>query len=221
MLIDRERDVIIWGAAGHAKVLAEALSYHRDRVVALFDNNPAVVSPLAGVPCYTGEAGLEQWLRARPEGQTHFLIAIGGDRGRDRVELHHRLATAGLTPLTVVHPTAFVAGSAVLGEGCHVLAGAMVSVDCVAGMQTIINTRASVDHECQLGMGVHVAPGATLTGCVRVGDFSMLGAGSVVLPRIVIGKHVVVGAGAVVTKNVPNNVVVYGNPARIMGRRDS
>lgn len=221
MRMGNGRDVILWGAAGHAKVLAECLSYGNDRVIAMFDNNPNATSPLPGVPLFIGFAGLDQWLRENPARQAYFLIAIGGDKGRDRVELHNRLTDARLVPLSVVHPTAFIAKDAALGEGSQVLAGAAVCVGCVIGMQTIINTRASIDHECELGMGVHVAPGATVTGCVRVGDFSMLGAGSVVLPRVSIGANVTVGAGAVVTKDVPDNVIVYGTPARIMERKDT
>ncbi len=219
MQTDRACDVIIWGAAGHAKVLAECLSYRRDRIVALFDNNPAVSSPIAGVPCYTGMAGLEQWRVTKPAGQVHFLIAIGGDKGRDRIALHRMLEQAGLTALSAIHPTAFVARDAMVGMGCHILAGARVCVECKIGMQSIINTLASVDHECTLGNGVHVAPGATLTGCVRVGDFTMIGAGAVILPRVTIGANTVIGAGAVVTRDIPDNVVAYGNPARIVRNR--
>jgi sugar O-acyltransferase (sialic acid O-acetyltransferase NeuD family) len=220
MQADRARDVIIWGAAGHAKVLAECLAYGSDRIVALFDNDAGVSSFLAGVPCYTSMAGLEQWRATRPVEQVHFLIAIGGDKGRDRIALHGILEQAGLTALSVVHPTAFVAGNATVGAGCHILAGARVCVECAIGMQSIINTQASVDHECVLGAGVHVAPGAILAGCVRVGDFTMIGAGAVVLPRLTIGANTVIGAGAVVTRDVPDNVVAYGNPARVMGRKD-
>jgi sugar O-acyltransferase (sialic acid O-acetyltransferase NeuD family) len=219
MQTERARDVIIWGGAGHAKVLAECLAYGSDRIVALFDNNPAVTSPLEGVPCYIGMAGLERWRGTRPAGQVHFLIAIGGDKGRDRVALHRTLEQAGLTALSVSHPTAFVAGNATVGAGCHILAGARVCVECRVGMESIINTQASVDHECVLGIGVHVAPGATLAGCVRVGDFTMIGAGAVILPRVTIGANTVIGAGAVVTRDLPDNVVAYGNPARIVRSR--
>ena len=60
---------------------------------------------------------------------------------------------------------------------------------------------------------MHIAPGATLCGCVNIGDYTMIGAGAVILPRLSIGKDCVVGAGAVVTKDIPNNTVVTGNPA--------
>jgi sugar O-acyltransferase (sialic acid O-acetyltransferase NeuD family) len=221
MQTDRARDVIIWGAAGHAKVLAECLAYGSDRIVALFDNNAAVPSPLKGVPCYTGMAGLERWQQTGPTGRVHFLIAIGGDKGRDRVALHRTLERAGMTALSVVHPTAFVAGNATIGAGCHILAGARVCVECRVGMESIINTQASVDHECTLGAGVHVAPGAILTGCVRVGDFTMIGAGAVILPRVTIGANAVIGAGAVVTRDIPDNAIAYGNPARVVRRKDT
>jgi acetyltransferase-like isoleucine patch superfamily enzyme len=82
------------------------------------------------------------------------------------------------------------------------------------GEYSIINTGSSIDHECILGRGVHIAPNAVLCGCVEIGDNTFVGANATVLPRLKIGKNVVIGAGAVVTKNVPDNTIVVGNPAR-------
>jgi sugar O-acyltransferase (sialic acid O-acetyltransferase NeuD family) len=118
----------------------------------------------------------------------------------------------------VVHPSAFVAPDGLLGRGTQVLAQSAVCAEARLGEACIINTLAGVDHDCVLGDGVHIGPGATLCGAVSVGDFTLIAAGAVVLPRIRIGRNVLVGAGAVVTKDVPDDVVVYGNPARI--RRD-
>jgi acetyltransferase-like isoleucine patch superfamily enzyme len=84
------------------------------------------------------------------------------------------------------------------------------------GDACIVNSSANVDHECVLGHGVHIAPGATLTGCVEVGDRSFIAAGAVVLPRIKIGSDSIIGAGSVVTRDIPDNVIAFGSPARII-----
>ncbi|MGI8550091.1 MAG: acetyltransferase [Dehalococcoidia bacterium] len=215
------RSVIIWGAAGHAKVVAECLSPQNFVIVAIFDSDPALSSPLAGVTLYSGMPGFLKWYEASSPRDVSFILAIGGDKGRDRHRLHGFLLDNGLKPLSIVHRTAFVAASASIGEGCQILAQASVCVDARLGTQTIVNTAASVDHESVLGVGVHVAPGAVLCGCLEVGDFTMIGAGAVVLPRIRIGRNVTVGAGSVVTKPIPDNAIVWGCPARIQRYKDA
>ncbi len=214
------KGLIIWGAAGHAKVLRECLPPEFE-LMAVFDNSPTASSPFANTPLYVGTDGFYRWLGRGDARQTSFLLAIGGDKGRDRLALHVMLEQQGLIPLSVVHPAAFVANSARIGAGCQVLAGASVCVDVALGIQTIVNTNASVDHECVIGAGVHIAPGATLAGCVEVGEGAMVGVGAVVLPHLKVGADAIVGAGAVVVKNVPDNVIVYGNPARVIRTRGS
>ena len=208
-------NVVFWGATGHAKVLGEFVAQLGYQVVALFDNQPGLSSPLAGVPLYIGWEGFSEWHRSNRAGAS-FLIAIGGDKGADRIEIHRRLELQGLTAISATHPKAFVAANARLAPGCQVLANASVGAETQLGMQTIVNTNASVDHECRLGHGVHIAPGATLAGCVEVGDRSLIGAGAVVLPRVKIGRDVTVGAGAVVLRDVPDGATVVGNPARTL-----
>ena len=205
----------IWGSAGHAKVLASLIRAIGGRVVATFDNDPAAQA-LRGVPLHLGEAGFAKWADAAPDlAAIRGLVAIGGQRGADRLALQALLASRGLRIEPLVHPDASVCESARLGPGSQVLARAVVAADAVLGAACIVNHAASVDHECAIGDGVHVAPGATLCGLVRVGARAMIGAGAVVLPRLAIGDDAMVGAGAVVTRDVPAGAVVWGNPARI------
>jgi sugar O-acyltransferase (sialic acid O-acetyltransferase NeuD family) len=214
-------DVVLWGASGHAKVLRELLEGMR--LLALFDNDSAVVSPFADVPIFHGQEGFARWRAQRqaasPPASVACLVAIGGDRGAIRVAIQRELADAGLTPIVARHRTAFVAASARLGAGSQVLAQSAIGVEAVLGDACIVNTGATVDHECRLGHGVHVCPGAHLAGCVVVGDDVMIGTGAIVLPRITIGDGARVGAGAVVTRDVPPGVTVVGNPAHPIERR--
>ena len=208
--------LILWGAKGHAKVLREFLEPEGFEIVAVFDNDPCAVPPFHGVPLYVGEPGLRTWLDTLPHRRIGFLVAIGGARGRERIELHDRLVAAGLHAVVAVHPRAFVARDVILGPGAQVLAGACVGTEVRLGRCCIINTGAAVDHETSLGHGVHIGPGASVAGCVEIGDYAFVGIGAVILPRVRVGQNAIVGAGSVVTRDIPENVVAFGSPARVV-----
>jgi sugar O-acyltransferase (sialic acid O-acetyltransferase NeuD family) len=212
------QDLVFWGATGQAKVLGEFMADLGYRLVAVFDNNPAVVSPFRDVPFYVGESGFQDWLAGGDRTGTACLVAIGGARGKDRLEIMNRLKRVGLRPIVAVHPRAYVARQACVGEGGQVLAHATVGEGALLGATCVVNTAATVDHECVLGDGVHVAPGATLAGEVTVGACSFIAVGAVILPRIHIGSQTIVGAGSVVTRDLPDGVVAYGNPAKVIRR---
>ncbi|MBV8032533.1 MAG: acetyltransferase [Betaproteobacteria bacterium] len=212
------RPLVVWGASGHAKVLAEFVSRIGYRLEALFDNDPAARPPLPDVPLFIGEAGFADW-RQEHRAEHACLVAIGGQHGRDRVAIQRRLAREGLLPAVAVHPAAYVSPSVRLSPGLQVLAHATVAAEVRVGESVVINTAASVDHESELGDGVHIGPGAVLAGCVVVGEGSFVGTGAVVLPRVRIGEDCIVGAGAVVTRDLPGGSVAYGNPARVRGAR--
>jgi sugar O-acyltransferase (sialic acid O-acetyltransferase NeuD family) len=211
------RPAVLWGSTGQAKVLRECCRLLGYEIQAVFDNAPDAKSPFSDVPLFVGEEGFRNWLACGNTSGTACLSAIGGARGRDRLRMQDRMVGAGLTPITVVHPSGYVAADCRLGSGCQVLAQATICTEAVLGRGCIINTKASVDHECTLGDGVHVAPGATLAGCVVVGDCTLIAVGAVILPRVRIGRDVIVGAGSVVTKDVPDGKIVFGNPARVRG----
>lgn len=206
---------VLWGATGQAKVLRECLARQGVGVVAVADNDRGVAPPFRDCPLIIGPTAFREWLaqQANPL-QISALVAVGGARGQERLELQEWLLGLGLRALTAVHPTAFVAPDVVLGAGSQVLAQAGVCVEARLGRTCIVNTGATVDHECLLGDGVHVAPGAHLAGLVEVGAFAMVGMGAVVLPRRRIGEGAVVGAGAVVVEDVLPGQTVVGNPAR-------
>jgi len=214
------RHYVLWGSAGHAKVLDESIRTLQGRVIALFDSSPDAKSCLFDVPLIGGVESFPTWVTTRADRKDLFgLVAIGGARGAERLALQEMMACHGLRMEPLIHPRAFVADNTRLGKGTQVLALALVAADVSIGDACIVNHKASIDHECLLEDGVHVAPGATLCGCVKVSSHAMIGAGAVVLPRLRIGRSSIVGAGAVVTKDVPEGVIVAGNPATILRRK--
>lgn len=211
------KEIIFWGATGQAKVLRECLEKSGEGLVALFDNNNSLKSPFEDIPLYYGKKGFEAWMKQKKKKDNiGCLVAIGGDKGKERIEIQEYLESWSLIPMIARHSTAFVAKSARIGAGAQILAQAAICVDAIVGRGCIINTGATVDHESCLGDGVHVCPGAHLAGCVDVGSYTMIGTGAVVLPRVKIGQGVIVGAGSVVLEDVPSDTVVVGNPARAL-----
>jgi sugar O-acyltransferase (sialic acid O-acetyltransferase NeuD family) len=207
------KPLLLWGATGQAIVLAEFVESLGYELVALFDNDPSLRSPLGSVELHLGSE-FERW-RKRREAELYGLVAIGGEHGDARLEIAARLEAAGVRLARVVHPSAYVAADARLEPGTQVLAGAVVCARARLGRCVIVNTRAGVDHESVVEDAAHIGPGATLAGDVRVGARAFVGTGAAVLPRLRIGADAIVGAGAVVTREVPPRAVVAGNPAKL------
>ncbi len=211
--------ILLWGATGQARVLAEFLPAIGYEIVALVDLDPHISSFLDGVPIFHSNRDLAAWRASHP-GEVAALPAIGGANGRERLSVQSMLADAGYLIPTVIHPRAFVAADALLGAGTQILALASVCAAARLGEGCIVNTGASVDHECRLDDGVHVGPHAALAGAVHLGVGAFIGTNATVVPRTRIGADAIVGAGAVVVDDVPERAVVYGNPARVGRVRD-
>jgi len=136
----------IWGSAGHAKVLASLIRAIGGRVVATFDNDPAAQA-LRGVPLHLGEAGFAKWADAAPDlAAIRGLVAIGGQRGADRLALQALLASRGLRIEPLVHPDASVCESARLGPGSQVLAPRASSTTRRASTTNARSATASTSH---------------------------------------------------------------------------
>jgi len=82
------------------------------------------------------------------------------------------------------------------------------------GLGTLINTRVNIHHNTIIGSFCEISPASVILGNVEIGSFTQIGSGSIILPKIKIGNNVIVAAGSVVTKNVPDNNMVAGVPAK-------
>lgn len=202
---------ILIGGGGHGRVLLEAMEEVRPGVlVGVLDFQPDL-KRVSDVPVLGGDELLP---RLKAQGFTHFVIGVGSVRSCvRRAELYVAARNAGLEPLSVVHPAAWVSHSAEIGTGCQVLAKAVVNTGARLGAHVLVNCGAMVEHDCDIGAHTHVATGAVLCGGVTVGESAHIGAGSVIRQGIHIGTKAVVGAGAVVVKNVPDEMLVVGVPA--------
>jgi acetyltransferase EpsM len=205
--------VVIWGASGHALVVADILRLHGREVAGFLDDvdTARYGQPFAGSRVLGGReclAGL------RADGVRNVVIAIGDCA--TRLRLADIVREHGFELARAVHPRAIIAADVALGAGTVVCAGAVVNPGALVGESVIVNTGATVGHECEIADGVHLGPGAHLGGRARVGRGAWVAIGAIVSHRVAIGEESVVGAGAVVVRDVPPRVVAFGVPARIV-----
>lgn len=208
--------VVLYGGTGQAKVVRPILESFGDNVEAIIDDSLEIPPPFQDIPLYNGFERFKELQNANLK-YLRFVVTIGNSkkyRGEARVKISKKLESEGLIPIDVVDKSVQVDKSVVHGKGLQIMAGAIIMPLVKIGNYCIINTGASVDHECVLGEGVEIGPHATLCGEIHVGKNTWIGANATILPGIKIGKNVVVGAGAVVTKDIPDNLIVVGNPAR-------
>ena len=213
--VDLARQVVVYGASQGGYAAAETLlAMGGFAVVAYLDDTPGRAGgTFKGLPVWSGSE-LEQ-LTSRGVGGviSHIMVR------EFRLQLRDRAKAAGLAMPNAIHPRAYVAPSASVGIGNVIKAGAVVDADVRIGDCCIIDNGVTVAHNNVIADGCSLAPGVTMAGDSRVGERTLIGTGAVLSERLSIGSNVIVGAGAVVVRDVPDNVVVAGSPARIVGDR--
>lgn len=200
--------LMILGAGGHGRVVAEAASLMKrwDEIVFL-DDNKALVE----VNGHRVIGELETYKRYKDRYQDAF-VAIGYNKLRR--EWMNRLLRDHFRLPVIIHPFSFVSCQAQIGRGTVVMAGAILHANAIVGEGCIINTSSSIDHDCVVEDGVHVSPGVHIGGTVHIGENSWICIGASVAHNINIGKHTIVAAGATVVQDMGGCILVGGVPAK-------
>lgn len=197
------KEVIIIGAGGHGKVVADIIQKSGDKVRGFLDDNPNLGVEFSGFPLL-GNIGSYKRFVIYP-----FVIAIGNAKIRESISKK----LCDVQWYTAIHPDAVIADIDIaIGEGTVIMANAIINAGSKIGKHCIVNSGAIVEHDNTIADFAHISVGAKLAGTVKIGKRTWIGIGATVSNNLNICADCMIGAGAVVTRNIYEAGTYVGVP---------
>lgn len=200
------KKLLLIGASGHGKVVADIAIQNGYEVIGFLDDNPDV-KEIMGFPVLGKVEKAIEYID-----HAYMFVSIGNAVIRSKIMSD--LTDQGAQFPVLIHPNAVVGMNVEIQEGTVVMAGTVINADAKIGKGCIINTCASVDHDCVVGDYSHVSVGAHVAGTVKIGKCTWIGAGAVVKNNVAICDECMIGAGAVVVSVIEEQGTYVGVPAR-------
>lgn len=203
--------IILLGASGHAKVVADIVIKTGNILVGFLDDNIKVETTIIKHERqeYKVLGKIKDAIKISKENSDiKFVIAIGNNYIRKKIANEYELPY-----ITLIHPKTNIGIDTEIGNGTVIMANATVNTGAQIGLHCIVNTGAIVEHDNQLDDYVHISPNTTLCGTVKIGKLTHIGAGATVKNNINITSNCIIGAGAVVVKDIVEEGTYTGVPA--------
>lgn len=212
--MSKQKQVVIIGAGGHSKVIADIILKSGDKIYGFLDDKLEKDTIIANnkelkvIGDFNARFSLPV---THPE--LEFVIAIGDNKKRKEIA---EKSAPTIKYYTAIHPKANIGIDVSIGEGTVIMANACINSSAQIGKHCIINTGAIIEHDNVLGDYVHISPNATLCGTVKVGELTHIGSGVTVKNNINITDNCIIGAGAAVVKNIEEKGIYVGVPTKLM-----
>lgn len=204
------KKVVIIGAGGHAKVIADIIEKSGDEIVGFLDDNKEIGTTIINEYKVIGDLN-NRFTMAVTKENLEFIIAIGDNKKRE--EISH---SPNLKFYTAIHPSAQIGLDVEIQEGTVIMANACINSSAKIGKHCIINTGAIIEHDNIIEDFVHISPNVALGGTVKIGKSTHVGIGSTIKNNITICENCKIGAGAVVVKDIEKEGTYIGVPAKKM-----
>jgi len=143
-------------------------------------------------------------------------FALGVSNTYTKLRVVESFDISDLHFVNIIHKTAVISSTAHVGKGVLINNLATVGAHAHVGNFVNISNRATVNHHTVLEDFVSINPGADVAGHVHVGRGTLIGIGATISNGVTIGKNSIIGAGSVVVRDIPDNVIAYGNPCKPM-----
>lgn len=210
--------IILIGARGHARAVADVIKAEgRYEIEGLLDSFQKPGTYCFGYKIFGGEKNLPQICN---DLNIHkIIIAIGDNYQRQAMSERIKKKITNIEFISCIHPSAIIGSDVKIGAGTVVMPGTIIVSGSSIAEGCLLNTASSIDHDGIMMPWSSLGPGTIVGGRLHLGERSSINLGAKVVNDISIGNDTVIGAGSVVTKNIPDHVLAYGAPCRIIRSR--
>lgn len=214
-----KKKIVIIGSSGHSKVIIDIIEKEdKYNIVGLIDAFNDKEDTLFRYKILGSEENLGEII-------DHYnvygcFIAIGDNFLRSKVKNKVDNLNRDLKYINAIHPSASIGKNVRIGFGNCIMAHTNIGSNSNIGSFCIVNSNSSIDHDSTMKDFSSIAPGVIAGGNVSIDEFSAISIGATVKHNVKIGKHSIVGASSLVLKDVPDFVVCYGNPSKVIRLRD-
>ena len=211
-------NILLFGGGLQASCCIDIIEKEgRYKIVGIVDSVHDIGTELFG---YKVVGRQEQLKELIPEYSVHSgIITIGDNWSRKIVYDFIAKISPDFKFVNAIHPSTIIGKNVKLGVGVVVMAGCIINPDTTLGDFCFLATGAQIEHNCRMEDFSSVSVGSLTGGKVNIGQYSAITLGVTIMDRINIGKHTIVGSGSLVTKDLPDNVLAYGSPAKIVRNR--
>lgn len=186
-------------------------------IVGIIDSNKPIGESLYGYNVIGRQTEIKELIsKFKIEG---CVITIGDNWSRKKVFDQINDIAPALNWPNIIHPSVIIANNVTLGSGILAMAGVIINSNAHLGDFTNYFTNCNIEHDCFIDDFASVSAGAVLGGKVKIGKYSAVALNATIFDRLSIGDNSVIGAASLVTKDIPDNVLAYGNPAKIIRSR--
>ena len=211
--------MLIIGAKGFAKELLEVI-YQNGNIeeVTLYDDvNDDIGDFLYGK--FPILKSIEEAKNYFSKKNNEFTIGIGNPLLR--FQLYNKFKDIGGKFVSTISPNADIGHFGnLINTGNNITSGVIMTNDITLGKGCLVNLNVTIGHDCLIGDFVELCPNVNVSGNCKIGDYSFIGTSATILPKVKIGKNVIIGAGALVTKDIPDNSMAIGIPAKVVKNLD-
>lgn len=166
-----------------------------------------------GINVYSYEQAIEEF-----GASLEIILGIGEPSTRER--LLKKITNDRISLATLIHPNVYIPDSTTVGKGVVIQVGCFISCNVFISDNVFIQPHATIGHDDRINEGAIVSSFCGLSGNVSVGKHSYIGVGTVVREGVAIGDYSIIGMASAVYKDIPDEMIAMGNPARPMKRNE-